>query len=91
MTYRWMFLYPRYADRAKGKAMRDFAEWTLSQQAQNYGAQLGYLPLSPDVTALVRRACCFLQWGNSRWSRFKLLKLRALPADGVRGYRFLKG
>ena len=36
--YRWIFLYPRYADQAKGKAMRDFAEWTLSQQAQNYGA-----------------------------------------------------
>jgi phosphate transport system substrate-binding protein len=30
-TYSWMFLYPRYADPAKGGAMRDFAEWTLSQ------------------------------------------------------------
>jgi phosphate transport system substrate-binding protein len=55
-TYSWMFLYPRYADRAKGKAVRDFAEWTLSQQAQNYGAQLGYLPLSSDVTALGKQA-----------------------------------
>ena len=36
--------------------MRDFAEWTLSQQAQNYGAQLGYLPLSADVTALGTQA-----------------------------------
>ena len=44
-TYSWMFLYPHYADPAKGKAMRDFAEWVLSPQAQNYGAQLGYLPL----------------------------------------------
>ena len=25
-TYSWMFFYPRYADKAKGKAMRDFAE-----------------------------------------------------------------
>jgi phosphate transport system substrate-binding protein len=55
-TYSWMFLYPRYADQAKGKAMRDFAEWTLSQQAQNYGAQLGYLPLSADVVALGEQA-----------------------------------
>ena len=55
-TYSWMFLYPRYADRAKGKAMRDLAQWTLSQQAQNYGAQLGYLPLSADVTALGTQA-----------------------------------
>ena len=36
--------------------MHDFAEWTLSQQAQNYGAQLGYLPLSPDITALGTQA-----------------------------------
>ena len=55
-TYSWMFLYPRYADHAKGMAVRDFAEWTLSQQAQNYGAQLGYLPLSADVTALGAQA-----------------------------------
>jgi phosphate transport system substrate-binding protein len=55
-TYSWMFLYPRYADQAKGKAMRDFAEWTLSQQAQNYGAQLGYLPLSADVVTLGEQA-----------------------------------
>ena len=40
----------------KGKAMHDFAEWTLSQQAQTYGAQLGYLPLSADVTALGMQA-----------------------------------
>jgi ABC-type phosphate transport system substrate-binding protein len=51
-----MFLYRRYADQAKGKAMRDFAEWALSPQAQNYGAQLGYLPLSADVTALGTQA-----------------------------------
>ena len=51
-TYSWILLYPRYADRAKGTALRDFAEWGLSQQAQNYGAQLGYLPLAEDVVAL---------------------------------------
>ena len=51
-TYSWMLLYPRYTDRAKGAALRDFAEWGLSQQAQNYGAQLGYLPLAGDVVAL---------------------------------------
>jgi phosphate transport system substrate-binding protein len=55
-TYSWMFLYPRYADRAKGKAMHDFAEWTLSQQAQNDAAQLGYLRLSADVAALGTQA-----------------------------------
>jgi phosphate transport system substrate-binding protein len=48
-TYSWMFLYGHYADSAKGAALRDFALWGLSQPGQNYGAQLGYLPLSDDV------------------------------------------
>ena len=51
-----MLLYPRYPDRAKGAALRDFAEWGLSQQAQNYGAQLGYLPLAEDVVAFGKQA-----------------------------------
>jgi phosphate transport system substrate-binding protein len=55
-NYSWMFLHPRYPDRAKGKAIHDFAEWTFSRQAQNYGAQLGYLPLSADVAALGTQA-----------------------------------
>ena len=61
-TYSWMFLYPRYADQAKGKAMRDFTEWALSAQAQNYGAQLGYLPLADDVTALGRQSLSALAY-----------------------------
>jgi phosphate transport system substrate-binding protein len=55
-TYSWMFLYPHYADRAKGAGVRDFAEWILSQQAQNYGEQLGYLALSADISALGKQA-----------------------------------
>jgi ABC-type phosphate transport system substrate-binding protein len=57
-----MFLHPHYADRAKAKAMRDFAEWVLSQRAQNYGAQLGYLPLSADITALGKDALAGLAY-----------------------------
>ena len=47
-----MLLYSRYKAQSKGKAVRDFVEWGLSQQAQNYAEQLGYIPLSPDVTKL---------------------------------------
>ena len=57
-----MLLRPRYADRAKGKAIRDFAEWVLSQQAQDYGAQLGYPPLTPDVAALGTQALAGLAY-----------------------------
>jgi phosphate transport system substrate-binding protein len=55
-TYSWMFLYGHYADQAKGVAVRDFAQWGLSQAGQNYGAQLGYLPLSDDVIDLGKQA-----------------------------------
>jgi phosphate transport system substrate-binding protein len=54
-TYSWMFLYPRYSDRTKAVALRDFAEWSLTR-GQNYGAQLGYLPLSADVVAIGTQA-----------------------------------
>jgi phosphate transport system substrate-binding protein len=55
-TYSWMFLYPQYRDRAKGVAVHDFAQWGLAQPGQNYGAQLGYLPLSADVVAIGLKA-----------------------------------
>ena len=55
-TYSWMLLYSQYADRAKGMTVRDFVDWGLSGQAQNYGEQLGYIPLSTDVTKLGREA-----------------------------------
>jgi phosphate transport system substrate-binding protein len=61
-TYTWMFLYPRYADKAKGQAIRNFAEWGLTLQAQNYGAQLGYLPLSPDVVAIGKQSLAGLAY-----------------------------
>ncbi len=32
-------------------ALRDFAQWGLSQQAQDYDAQIGYLALPADVIA----------------------------------------
>jgi ABC-type phosphate transport system substrate-binding protein len=43
-------------DRAKGAALREFALWGLSQPGQNYGAQLGYLPLSDDVVSIGKQA-----------------------------------
>jgi phosphate transport system substrate-binding protein len=54
-TYSWVLLYSQYADQAKGMTVRDFVEWGLSRQAQNYGEQLGYIPLSEDVTKLGRQ------------------------------------
>ena len=54
-TYSWIFIYPRY-DREKGQAVRDFVQWILSQHAQSYADQMGYLPLSEDIIAVGRSA-----------------------------------
>jgi phosphate transport system substrate-binding protein len=56
VTYSWMFLYPRHVDQAKALALREFAGWSLSDRGQDYGAQLGYLPLSSDVLGIGRQA-----------------------------------
>jgi hypothetical protein len=37
-------------------AVHNFLEWGLSGQAQNYGEQLGYIPLTTDVTNLGKEA-----------------------------------
>jgi ABC-type phosphate transport system substrate-binding protein len=54
-SFSWMFLYPAYRDKAKAATLRDFAEWALSEQAQDIAAQLGYLPLPADVIGLGKR------------------------------------
>ena len=54
VSYSWMFLYRRYRDPAKAEAVRDFVGWGLAE-GQQYGAELGYIPLSADVVALGRQ------------------------------------
>ncbi len=56
VTYSWMFVYSQYADQAKAMALREFAGWSLSDHGQDYGTQLGYLPLSSDVLGIGRQA-----------------------------------
>jgi phosphate transport system substrate-binding protein len=54
-SFSWMLIYPAYREKAKATALRDFAEWALSQQAQDIALQLGYLPLPADVIGLGKR------------------------------------
>jgi phosphate transport system substrate-binding protein len=55
VSYSWLFLYRNYRDAAKGRALRDFAQWGLSE-GQQYGAEFGYVPLSADIVSLGRQA-----------------------------------
>jgi phosphate transport system substrate-binding protein len=56
VSYSWMLAYAQYADQAKATVLREFAGWSLSDRGQDFGAQLGYLPLSPDVLGIGRQA-----------------------------------
>jgi phosphate transport system substrate-binding protein len=53
VSYSWLFLYRHYRDPAKAGALGDFVAWGLTE-GQQYGAAVGYVPLSADVVALGR-------------------------------------
>jgi phosphate transport system substrate-binding protein len=54
VSYTWLFLYQHYREPVKAAALRDFVAWGLSD-GQQYGAELGYVPLSADIVALGRQ------------------------------------
>ena len=54
VSYSWLFLYRHYRDPTKAVALRDFVAWGLAE-GQEYGVELGYVPLSADVVALGRQ------------------------------------
>jgi phosphate transport system substrate-binding protein len=51
VTYTWLLLYDRYADRDKGAALRKFVTWGLTE-GQTHSRALGYIPLPPDIASL---------------------------------------
>jgi phosphate transport system substrate-binding protein len=53
VSYSWLFLYRNYRDPEKGRALRQFVEWALTD-GQKHGAEFGYIPLSADVVSLGR-------------------------------------
>lgn len=54
VSYSWLFLYRHYPDPARAAAVRDFVAWGLAE-GQQYGVELGYVPLSADVVTLGRQ------------------------------------
>jgi hypothetical protein len=46
----------QYPDPAKAAVLHEFAGGSPSDRGQDYGAQLGYLPLLPDVLSIGREA-----------------------------------
>jgi phosphate transport system substrate-binding protein len=55
VTYSWLLLYGQYPDVAKGRALKDFVRFGLTQ-GQTDSGRLGYVPLPGIVSALARQA-----------------------------------
>lgn len=48
----WLLLYPEYEDPTTAQALQGFVNWALNDGDQ-YAAQLGYIPLPPEVESRV--------------------------------------
>jgi len=51
VTFSWLLLHGRYADPAKGSALKKFVAWGLTQ-GQAASRDLGYIPLPAEVASL---------------------------------------
>ena len=54
-TYTWMLFYKESKDPKKAGALRDLVEYCLTE-GQKLSAQMGYIPLPPNVVDAVRKA-----------------------------------
>jgi phosphate transport system substrate-binding protein len=50
VTSSWILLYKRYDDARKDNALRDLFRWCLND-GQRFAPELGFVPLSPNVTS----------------------------------------
>lgn len=50
ITYSWLLLYKKYADKEKSKLVKEFVQWGLGQ-GQSYAPEYGYTPLPEDVVS----------------------------------------
>ena len=53
VSFSWLLLNERYADSAHAETLKRFVAWALDK-GQNYSAELGYVPLPPEVAKLAR-------------------------------------
>lgn len=55
VTYTWLLAYDQYQNPSNAQALEDFVDWTLTE-GQKYSAELGYIPLPPNVVTKVQAA-----------------------------------
>jgi len=54
-TFTWILLHKNYGDPGKARALRDLFAWSLGN-GQQYAADLGYVPLPPEVAEKAQSA-----------------------------------
>lgn len=55
VSFSWLLLYQRSRDQHKSAALKQFIRWGLTD-GQSLSAELGYVPLPPEVAARSRAA-----------------------------------
>ncbi|MEB3213614.1 MAG: substrate-binding domain-containing protein, partial [Leptolyngbyaceae bacterium] len=59
-TYSWLMAYQQYDDAAKADVLREVLTWCITE-GQAFSEELGYVPLSEDVTNRVLEAIAQIQ------------------------------
>jgi phosphate transport system substrate-binding protein len=55
VTYSWILLYGNYIDQKKGRLVKDFVKWGLTD-GQKYSEDLGFCSLPPQIRELGLKA-----------------------------------
>lgn len=63
-SFTWLLVQKQNPDAVKGKAIKDFLAWMITDEAQGAAAALHYAPLPPPVRALVGQKTAELQAGG---------------------------
>jgi len=63
-SFTWLLVKPDMADEAKGRSLKGFLDWMVTDEAQQMAAELHYAPLPAPVAALVRERINALKAGG---------------------------
>jgi phosphate transport system substrate-binding protein len=63
-SFTWLLVKPDMADEAKGKSLKGFLDWMVTDEAQRMAAELHYAPLPAPVVALVKERINALKAGG---------------------------
>jgi phosphate transport system substrate-binding protein len=63
-SFTWLLIRPDIKDVAKGKAIKDFLGWMLTDEAQQMASELKYAPLPKEVVTLVQARLPTLKAGG---------------------------